>query len=319
MIQRSLGALLLLLAPALALASDGLLEINHTCATQTGCFDGDTANYPVTITAPGSYRLTSNLAVPDENTDGISVETSSVSVDLSGFEITRTACVGVTTNCTPASGTGSGVDVTLGSEGVAVRNGSITGMGARGVFLRAQSEAQNLRVRWNRQEGVRVGVGSTVSGITAYENDGDGILASSGSTVSGSSSYRNEGNGIWADAGSTVAGNTAYLNTGDGIFTNNGCTVAGNTTSSNSDDGIEANFGSTVFDNTSYDNGGDGVVAFSGSSVQRNTVRSNTGFGLTLSTTVPYRENTITGNTAGTVSQGVDVGANFCDTNTTCP
>ena len=32
------------------LAVDGVLEINHTCAVQTGCFSGDTPGYPVTIT-----------------------------------------------------------------------------------------------------------------------------------------------------------------------------------------------------------------------------------------------------------------------------
>ena len=55
-------ALLLLALAGPALAVDGVVEINQTCAVQTGCFSGDTAGYPVTITQPGSYRLTSNLA-----------------------------------------------------------------------------------------------------------------------------------------------------------------------------------------------------------------------------------------------------------------
>ena len=61
-------ALITLLLLALAgpvLAVDGVLEINHTCAVQTGCFSGDTAGYPVTIdgTAGRSYRLTGDLIV----------------------------------------------------------------------------------------------------------------------------------------------------------------------------------------------------------------------------------------------------------------
>lgn len=44
-----------------AFAVDGVLEINQTCAVQTGCFSGDTPGFPVTINATGSYRLTSNL------------------------------------------------------------------------------------------------------------------------------------------------------------------------------------------------------------------------------------------------------------------
>ena len=44
-----------------ARASDGVLEINQTCATQTGCFPGDAPGLPVTLPVAGSYRLTSNL------------------------------------------------------------------------------------------------------------------------------------------------------------------------------------------------------------------------------------------------------------------
>ena len=38
-------ALLTLLAPAVS-ASDGVLEINQTCALTTGCFDGDSPGFP---------------------------------------------------------------------------------------------------------------------------------------------------------------------------------------------------------------------------------------------------------------------------------
>ena len=55
----------------LVAAGEGALEINHACASGPGCFPGDTPNYPVEITQPGSYLVTSNLTVPDENTDGI--------------------------------------------------------------------------------------------------------------------------------------------------------------------------------------------------------------------------------------------------------
>ena len=124
-----------------ALATDGVLEINQTCAVQTGCFAGDTAGYPITISTPGSYRLTSNLIVPDENTDGIKVSTSSLTIDLNGFEIVRSGCEGASADCTPVSGTGSGVEYTsTTNRGISVKNGSITGMGGYGVFLGQQAE-----------------------------------------------------------------------------------------------------------------------------------------------------------------------------------
>ena len=69
--MRRLMLLLLFALATPALASDGVLEINQTCAVQTGCFPGDTAGFPVKITASGSYRLTGNLVVPDAFTSGI--------------------------------------------------------------------------------------------------------------------------------------------------------------------------------------------------------------------------------------------------------
>jgi hypothetical protein len=52
--RRSMLILLLLLFATPALAVDGVLEINQTCAVQTGCFSGDTAGFPVTISASGA-------------------------------------------------------------------------------------------------------------------------------------------------------------------------------------------------------------------------------------------------------------------------
>jgi hypothetical protein len=64
--------LLLLVVASRAVAIDGVLEINQTCAVNTGCFAGDAPGFPVTISATGSYELTSNLTATANNTDGIS-------------------------------------------------------------------------------------------------------------------------------------------------------------------------------------------------------------------------------------------------------
>lgn len=264
-----------------ALASDGVLEINQTCAVQTGCFAGDTAGLPVEISASGSYRLTSNLVVPDENTNGITVGADNVSIDLGGFEILGPVnCTGTPIICAPSSGVGSGVHgVNSAISGTSVRNGSIRGMGSSGVNLGVQSEATHLRVRSNRLQGISTGNGSTIAGNTAYRNRGDGISAS---------------------AGSTVSGNAAHQNGDDGILTGVGSTVSGN---------------------SSYDNEGDGIQTSSGSSVLGNTVRLNTGYGLNLATHSGYRENVISANTAGTVtgSDLVNLGNNACNGSATCP
>jgi len=326
-----------------ALAVDGVLEVNQTCAVQTGCFAGDTAGYPVTIngSAGRSYRLTSDLIVPDENTDGIRVSTSTLTIDLNGFEIVRSGCEGATTNCAPALGSGAGVErISTSNRGISVKNGSITGMGSYGVLLSGPAEVSGLRVRWSRLDGIAVGAGSTISDNTVYENGGAGISAGAGSTVSGNTAYQNGDTGILGGHGSTVSGNTAYENgstgivgtdgstilgntaynnggdgdLGDGVFGGIGSTVSDNTAYSNADDGIVARTGSTVSGNTALGNGGDGIDASLGTSsaVQSNTVTSNGGYGLRLSTATAYRENVINSNTAGAVTGGFNNGRNTC-------
>ena len=265
-----LVAAIALAAPAAA--SDGALQINQACAVQTGCFSGDTAGFPVTIGTAGSYVLTGNLVVPDPNTTGILVSAASVHIDLNGFEIARSGCVGATVDCTPTSGSGRGVAVT-GSPipvAVGVENGSITGMGQEGVFLGRQATVRDLRVRWNRADGIAVAEGTIVSGNVVYDNVGTGIATLSGATISG---------------------NTAYGNGADGISTGNG---------------------STVSTNTAYVNGGSGVHAGSGSTLSGNTVRGNENYGLELAATSAYRENTVTDNLTGTVLGGVNRGDNYC-------
>jgi parallel beta-helix repeat protein len=291
---------LFLTLPTPALASDGVLEINRACAVQTGCFAGDTAGFPVTISARGSYRLTSNLALPDENTDGIQISNDNVSIDLAGFEIRGpVVCSGAPLTCVPATGTGSGVASNSSFSGLSVRNGSIRGMGLYGVSLGFQSEVANLRVRENRINGIYVGNGSTVSGNTAHSNGGAGIFVGSGSTVSG---------------------NTAYLNGNDGIFAGNGSTVSGNTAYRNEDDGIAVAEGSTVSSNAAYLNGDTGIFTAPGCTVIGNTMRQNTGFGLNAQSQSGYRENVLSNNTGGTVTGlGINAGNNVCDGSLTCP
>jgi parallel beta-helix repeat protein len=287
--------LLLLLWATPALAVDGVLEINQTCAVQTGCFAGDAAGFPVTIdgSAGRSFRLTSDLTVPDENTTGIVISASSSSIDLNGFEIVRSGCQGViVTNCTPT--TGSGWGVAFGSpyiRGLSVKNGSITGMGSYGIELGNQSEVTNLRIRWNRLGG---------------------ILVNSGSNVTGNSVMTNGGRGIWANHGSTVSGNTAFDNGNDGIKGGEGCTIVGNTAFNNGD--------------TTDPTTDDGIECGSGCIVRGNSVRSNRGYGLNLGGDSAYSENVVTNNTTGTVT-GVgsanNLGDNYCAgtgvTLPTCP
>ncbi len=279
--MRSILTFLLFLALAGPFfAVDGVLEINQTCAVQTGCFAGDTAGFPVTISSSGSYKLTSNLIVPDENTDGIKVSSSSITIDLNGFEMVRSGCETATTDCSPGSGIGSGVAPSVTVRGISVRNGSITGMGAFGVTLGDQADVSGLRVRWNRLDGINAGAGSKISDNTAFQNGVEGIFASTGSRVSGNTAYENGGDGIFVNSGSIVTGNVSANNVGNGFTTSNQSTVSNNTAKSNGGLGISAGTGVTISNNTASANVGDGISARSGSTISRNTAQGNQGDGI---------------------------------------
>jgi hypothetical protein len=70
---------------------------------------------PVIITAPGSYYLTTNLAV--SGGDAITIATNGVTLDLNGFTIASTA----------PSATGNGILINSGLRNLAILNGFIQG------------------------------------------------------------------------------------------------------------------------------------------------------------------------------------------------
>jgi hypothetical protein len=207
------------LAPAMAAsAGDGVLEINQTCAVSTGCFPGDSAGFPVTIGSAGSYRLTSALVVPNDDTDGIRISTSDVAIDLNRFAVIRSGCLDSNTLCRPNAGTGSGIETTTtNSRGVSVRNGSVTGMGNVGIFLGEQAEVRDVLVRWNGGVGIVVDLGSRIENALVFQNGDDGIFTDSGTSISESTVYDNLGDGIDVGSGCSIQRSTVRGNSGAGL------------------------------------------------------------------------------------------------------
>lgn len=305
-----------------ALAADGVLEINQTCAVQSGCFSGDVAGLPVTIngSAGHGYRLTSDLVVPNENTDGIQVSAPSIVIDLAGFQIARSACINATIPCIPAAGTGAGIERNLTTaRGTIVRNGNVVGMGSHGVVLGDHGIVENVTARWNAGHGIFVDDASVVTGCTTYQNNLDGIFAAAGSNVSGNTTHDNLDDGIEVFSGASVTRNTAYRNGDEGIRGSTGVLVSDNVVYQQTDDGIAVGSGGRISNNAVNANGGDGIEATTGTSVQGNSTVDNTGFGLVLGDASGYRENTIYSNTAGTVTGGLNLGGNNCELALTCP
>jgi hypothetical protein len=219
---RTLFLITLLLFSSPLFASDGVLEINHTCAMETGCFAGDTPGYPVTITEGStSYVLTSKLIIANAVTTGIQINANNVSIDLNQFAIILSFCDdGSTSDCTPLAGTGVGVRSSGLHYGNSLKDGSIIGMGYRGVELGQGSSVTNLLVQWNRASGIVVGPDSIVTGNRVRHNGVIGILAS-GSVIENNHVSENDSDGISAGT-STVIGNVIVgngeSNSDHGIF-----------------------------------------------------------------------------------------------------
>ena len=69
--------------------------INQGKALMGNVTPGDAAGFPVTLSQPGSYVLTSNLTVSNANTHAIDITVDDVTVDLNGFVIQGpTVCTG---------------------------------------------------------------------------------------------------------------------------------------------------------------------------------------------------------------------------------
>src|ERR1700674_3651005 len=169
-------------------AVDGVVLIDQNKAMAGNVTPGDTPGFPVTISLPGSYRLSGNLTVPDENTTAIDVTVGGVSIDLNGFGIFGpTICTGfpAVTNCAP-TGTGYGIKAeqlnhadTISLETTSISNGTIKGMGAGGILCQSDSFAgcliDGVRAVSNGRDGMFIGGGLYTRNVV-IANGGYGII-----------------------------------------------------------------------------------------------------------------------------------------------
>lgn len=312
---------------AAASASDGVLEINQTCATTTGCFPGDTPGFPVAITKRGSYRLTSNLDVStttaailfepvDPNVD------PGATLDLGGFTVRGpVTCTGQGSGVTCSATSGAiGILATIG--GLDLRNGRVTGFGSYGIYTGSRSRVADVSSEGNADWGFFAFPGTVIRNSTASRNGGFGFVLD-GASAEGCSATGNLQVGI-SVSGGTVTRGIVRGNGGGGISGFNGAVIRENSVSSNTGDGILARSGTVVSDNAVVGNTQAGISALSASLVQRNIVRQNGVYGLYLvpedgGTAATYSDNTIAANGVVSVTGGINMGGNSCNGTTTCP
>ncbi|MFK7898497.1 MAG: right-handed parallel beta-helix repeat-containing protein [Myxococcota bacterium] len=257
----SLALIGLILGPITALAGPGAIEINQTCATQTGCFVGDAPGFPVTPTAstPRSLRLTSDLIVSDPFTTAIDFAGAfggSFRFDLGGFEIRGP--VTCTPTCTP-SGDGVGVLADDLAQ-LTVENGAIRGMTGLGISAQsASAQIRNMHFERNGDGGLVVGASSLIEHVSAYRNDGTGIQFSSASVVRNCTSRANVGAGISAGDRSTVASCAVTENSGSGVSMGAWSKLIDSTVSFNSANGVIGSSRTVIRGNTIASNDRDGI------------------------------------------------------------
>lgn len=225
------------LAAVPTFAVDGVILIDQNRALAGNVTPGDAPGFPVTISASGSYRLSSNLVVPDVNTTAILVSTSvdAVTIDLNGFSIigpvscsiNPTTCSSMATDVSifgPGTGIRSDANAAL-----TVKNGTIIGMGRYAIFQSggAYTIIENLHARENGRGGIWPSIGMVINSVVST-NGGDGITMNLG-LIRGTISTRNAEDGI-ASTGQALNVQESQVthNGGFGINFNNSGAVGAN-------------------------------------------------------------------------------------------
>ncbi|HTW89282.1 MAG TPA: right-handed parallel beta-helix repeat-containing protein [Candidatus Binataceae bacterium] len=171
-----------------AFAVDGVIDIDSAVVT----------SFPYSITASGSYRLTSNLMVTS-GADGIDISADNVTIDLNGFAIT-------------GSGGSAGNGIASTNNQVTVRNGTVTAMGGNGISLGANATVADVHAVSNGIDGIVVGNSSLVTHCTVSGNAEIGIsVTGSGSVVIENSVYDNAGYGLQLNDISSSFGDNVFL------------------------------------------------------------------------------------------------------------
>lgn len=184
-----------------AAAGDGRIEINQTCAVQSGCGPGDAPGFPVTIGSVNpSYVLTSSISVGTEGISAIVAQGIGITIDLNGFTIQGGYFCGTSPPDCIVNGGAFAIDAP-GSRNT-VRNGKVHRFSAGGVSVGHSGRVEDLDVDLIGGDGIRAGLGSTVRNNQISNLRGDGIeLVATGQSA---------GDGL-------VEGNLVRSARGDGI------------------------------------------------------------------------------------------------------
>lgn len=253
---RSLSALVLI--PLAASANPGALEINQDCVA-VGCFAGDTAGYPITIAASGSYILTSDLTPPGfAGVNAITISATAVDIDLNGHTVDGGAtCTGTpVTGCTGAAGA-RGLEFD-GTGVFHVHNGTVRGFSDIGILIFGASDGTVLDHLTIAENGYGALIAASSPDATTrirdsqvVRNSAQGVSNTNGSfplLIENSTAVGNGNKGFaFYGAGSAAVGNRINKNGDVGIYCAASCGLGQNTFSNNNGGGANSQWSGGAF------------------------------------------------------------------------
>lgn len=284
-----------------ATAGEGAFEINQACALDGGCFQGDAGGFPVELSRPGIYRLTSDLDLSEASqptdSNAIFIQADDVTLELGGHLIAGVnKCQGQPVTSCDNTGTADGIAAVLGVTNTTIRNGAVTGMTNLGISLPGEgAKIFNVEVRTNGGGGIGVGDDSKLQSVAAIRNGGKGIVSLNRTSVFRSRASFNATHGFELGGGSIVSDSVAAQNGETGIRSVG-----------------------LVKDCISRLNQLHGIALLDDGSVIDSVVQNNQEDGINCHEEGAVKGNMIEGNFDQIGANCVEIGTNYCDEDTAC-
>lgn len=209
---------------------------------------GDAPGFPITLSQPGSYKLTGHLTVP-AGSAGIVISADNVTLDLNGFTVSGPSTCTRDSSTRVVSCTHSGSQATelmgidsSAAKGTVLRNGTVRGFAGPGVRTGEYGRIDSLRATENGWGVIHIVDGFLDSGVLITNSTFDrnrlhgaylqaGLVESSRSSHNGGSGFIGLGHTV------TIANSQAIANRNDGL---NNLSVRGTATVANAVYGVHS-------------------------------------------------------------------------------
>lgn len=201
-------------APATA-AAGSATPIDQAQAMAGGVTPGDAAGFPITLSRPGVYKLTSHLS-PGQR-DGIVVTAPGVTIDLNGYSIEGPArcsrqADSAQVRCSGAADTRVGIRA---SQAVVVRNGTVRGFGGHGLLSTRGAVVEDMSFTMNGRYGAFMTQGDAARAFhvrrSSFDLNALAGLVIDGGVVEASVASNNGGDGIIGLPGLTLVADSQAL------------------------------------------------------------------------------------------------------------